>query len=136
MQKLLTWIRNRSAVNIERTYKDLDAAVAQLRAYNDDPDSVNKQELDELVNEAIEDANALLGFKGEKNWDGLFRELHEYLAKIRMELGEYEEAERQARFVLEYDRHEGEYLLKQIEAHKRGERMEDFDPSSVDEGEE
>ena len=136
MQKLLTWIRNLSAVNIERTYKDLDAAVAQLRAYNDDPDSVNKQELDELVNEAIDDANALLTFKGEKNWDGLFRELHEYLAKIRMELGEYEEAERQARFVLEYDRHEGEYLLKQIEAHKRGERIEDFDPSSIDEGEE
>ncbi|MDA1190862.1 MAG: hypothetical protein O3A46_04150 [Candidatus Poribacteria bacterium] len=123
----------RSSVNIERAYKDLDSAISGLRSYNDNPDGTDKEELDAIVQEAIGDANALLELKAEKTWDGLFREMHEYLAKIHMELTEYDKAEEHARFVLEYDRHEGEYLLQQIEAHKRGERLEDFDPSTVDE---
>ena len=59
--------------------------------------------------------------------------LSEYLAKIHMELRHYDIAEEQAQLVQEYDRHEGEYLIKQVAAHKAGERLEDFDPSSVDE---
>ena len=63
----------------------------------------------------------------------MFREMHEYLAKIHMELRHYDIADEQAQLVQEYDRHEGEYLIKQVAAHKAGERLEDFDPSSVDE---
>ncbi|GIX06316.1 MAG: hypothetical protein KatS3mg115_0719 [Candidatus Poribacteria bacterium] len=128
--------RIRNTVNIERAYKDLDHALSQLRQYNDDPESVDKETLDAEVQDALRQAHHLLSFEGQKNWSGLFRELHEYLAKIHMELYEYDEAEKHARAVLEYDRHEGEYLLKQIEAHKQGERLEDFDPSMVDEAEE
>ena len=131
------WVEKiRNTVNIERAYKDLDAALSQLRQYNDDPEAVDKEEVDEQVRDALRQAHHLLAFEGQKNWPGMFRELHEYLAKIHMELHEYDQAEQHARRVLEYDRHEGEYLFKQIEAHKQGERLEDFDPSSIDESEE
>ena len=136
MANIIDLIKGVNALNVERAYKRLDTAVSELRAYSENPDGMDKDELDDDVADAREDAAKILSHKGRKAWDGMFREVHEYLTKIHMELGEYEQAEEQGRFVLEYDRHEGEYLLKQIEAHKRGERIGDFDPSAVDESEE
>ncbi len=136
IQRLLAAYRRWTDLNIERVYKTMDAAVAQLRRESEqnaengpgDPPAMN-----ELTAEAMEDAERLLAMKGEKNWDGLFREMHEYLAKIHMELQQYDEALEQARYVTEYDRHEGEYLEKQIEAHRRGERLEDYEAGGADE---
>ncbi len=126
-------------MNIERVYKTMDAALAQLRreseqnAENAENGRGDPPAMNELAAEAMEDAERLLAMKGEKNWDGLFREMHEYLAKIYMEFQRYDEAMEQARYVTEYDRHEGEYLEKQIEAHRRGERLDDYEAGGADE---
>lgn len=139
IQRLLAAYRRWTDLNIERVYKTMDAAVAQLRqesernAENAENGRGEPPAMNELTSEAMEDAERLLAMKGEKNWDGLFREMHEYLAKIYMEFQQYDEALEQARYVTEYDRHEGEYLEKQIEAHRRGERLEDYEAGGADE---
>ncbi|MBT3270100.1 hypothetical protein HN371_23335 [Candidatus Poribacteria bacterium] len=131
MLNVLSLLRGGSRLNIEHTYKVLDAALSEVRG--GEPTDDSPAEVSEDVTEALEAADTVLAFKGEKAWDGMFREMHEYLAKIHMELRHYDIAEEQAQLVQEYDRHEGEYLIKQVAAHKAGERLEDFDPSSVDE---
>ena len=136
MANIIDLIRNINSLNIERAYKNMDTALTQLRAHAENPEAIDDEELEEQVTVAREEANRILSFEGKKAWEGMFREAHEYLAKFNMELKEYDDAEEQGRLVVEYDHHEGEYLLKQIEAHKRGERLEDFDPSAVDEAEE
>ena len=118
-------------MNIEHTYKVLDAALGEVRANEVEGDGPALPS-DDVV-DAMNAAEAILAFKGERPWDGMFREMHEYLAKIHMELKSYEIAQEQALLVQEYDRNEGEYLIKQVQAHKAGEKLEDFDPSSVDE---
>jgi hypothetical protein len=136
MANIIDFLKNLNILNIERAYKDLDTALTQLRAHAENAEAVDDEELEEQLAIAREEASKILAHEGKKPWDGMFREAHEYLAKFHMELKEYDEAEVQGRLVLEYDHNEGEYLLKQIAAHKRGERLEDFDPSAVDEGEE
>ena len=136
MANIIEWIKSVNAMNVERAYKHMDAALSSVRSYSESPDAVDKAGVDEDVSEARADAARILAYEGRKTWDGMFREVHEYLAKLHMELEEYDEAEEQGRFVLEYDRQEGDHLLKQIAAHKRGERLGDFDPSAVDESEE
>ena len=143
LQRLLAAYHRWTDLNIERVYKAMDAAVAHLRQQSEAAAAAEAEDgrgeppaKNDLVNEAMEDAERLLAMKGEKSWDGLFREMHEYLAKIHMELQEYDEALEQARFVLEYDRHEGEYLEKQIEAHRRGERIEDMQAAGAEEPDE
>ncbi len=132
MRSLLSMLGGGNRINIEHTYKVLDAALSEVRAAEtgDEPGTPSED-----VDEALEAAGAVLAFKDDKPWDGMFREMHEYLAKIHMELRHYDVAGEQALLVQEYDRHEGEYLIKQIEAHQAGEKLEDFDPSSVDEAE-
>ena len=133
MRGLLSIFGGGNRINIEHTYKILDAALSEVRAA--EPGDEGPLTASEDVDEALEAAGAVLAFKDEKPWDGMFREMHEYIAKIHMELRHYDVAGEQALLVQEYDRHEGEYLIKQIEAHQSGERLEDFDPSSVDEAE-
>jgi hypothetical protein len=118
-------------INIEHTYKILDSALSEVRS--EDGKGEGPLTPSEDVEEALEAADAVLAFKGHKPWDGMFREMHEYLAKIHMALRHYDVAGEQALLVQEYDRHEGDYLIKQIEAHETGEQLDDFDPSSVDE---
>jgi hypothetical protein len=133
MRSVLSIFGGGNRINIEHTYKLLDAALSEVRG----GDSAGDEPLaaSEDVDEALEAAGAILAFKAEKPWDGMFREMHEYIAKIHMELRHYDVAGEQALLVEEYDRHEGEYLIKQIAAHQAGEELEDFDPSSVDEAE-
>ncbi|MBM3215448.1 hypothetical protein FJZ36_11095 [Candidatus Poribacteria bacterium] len=133
MRRILERIRHMNALNIERAYKHCDDAVAKLRAHNEDAESIERSVLDEIVAEAMSDANKVLALKSEKAWDGAFREMHEYLAKIHMELRQYDQAMEHGNAVAEYDRNEGEYLIKQIQAHESGGQMKDFDPSAVDE---
>lgn len=132
MRRWLTRLKNVNALNLERAYKHCDDALTRLRAYNQNPQSIEKALLDEIVAEAIADAHRILALKGEKAWDGAFREMHEYLAKIHMERHEFDLAREHAHGVREYDRHEGDYLLKQIDACEQGNLIGDFDHSRVE----
>lgn len=132
MRNWLTWLKNLNALNLERAYKHCDDALSKLRASNQNPQNIEKTLLDEIVAEAIADAHRILALKGEKTWDGAFREMHEYLAKIHMERREFDLAREHAQNVREYDRHEGDYLLKQIDAYEQGNLIGDFDPSKAE----
>jgi hypothetical protein len=135
MKDILSRLASVNALNIERAYKDCDQALGQLRAHAEHPEAVSDEELDALVARATEQAERILSFKGHKAWDGAYREMHEYLAKMDMERRRYDSARDHARAVSAYDRNEGEYLLKQIAAHESGQQIGDFDPSTADEEE-
>jgi hypothetical protein len=132
MRNWLSWLKSVNALNIERAYKHCDDAVGKLRSYHENPSTIDKALLDEIVAEAIADAKLILDLKGQKAWDGAFREMHEYLAKIHMERREFEPAREHANGVREYDRNEGDYLLKQIDAYQKGETIGDFDHSKAE----
>ena len=132
MPNWLSRLKSVNALNIERAYKHCDDAVGKLRGYNENPNSIDKALLDEIVAEAVADAKLILDLKGQKTWDGAFREMHEYLAKIHMELREFDSAREHANGVREYDRNEGDYLLKQVDASQQGKALGDFDHSKAE----
>lgn len=85
------------ALSIEKTYNQCDKALGALRAYNEKQNQENvpfsaseKAELDNVVNIAIENATRIVDKEGERNWPGVFREMHKNLANIYLELEEYE----------------------------------------------
>lgn len=85
------------ALSIEKTYNQCDKAVGALRAYNEKQQQENtpisateKAELDTVVNTAIENATRIVDKEGERNWPGVFREMHKNLANIYLELAEYD----------------------------------------------
>ncbi len=84
-------------LSIEKTYNQCDKALGALRAYNekqqqDSPSTsaAEKAELDTVVNTAIENATRIVDKEGERNWPGVFREMHKNLANIYLELAEYD----------------------------------------------
>ena len=96
------------AISIERTYNQCDKALNKLREYNEKIGEMQenkedlssfpadkKAELDEIVNNAIEGAKQLLGKKSERDWPGVFREMHKNLANIYFELHDYDKAREQ-----------------------------------------
>ncbi len=93
------------AVSIEKTYNDCDKAINKLRAYNERVEKMQenredvsrfpadeKAALDQIVNRAIEKATQLVNMEPERNWPGVFREMHKNLATIYFELHEYDKA--------------------------------------------
>ncbi len=85
------------AMSIEKTYNQCDKALGALRSYNEKQQQENvpysaseKTELDNVVNIAIENATRLVEKEGERNWPGVFREMHKNLANIYLELEEYD----------------------------------------------
>ena len=76
------------ALSIEKTYNQCDKALGALRSYNEKRNKENtpfsaseKAELDNVVNIAIENATRLVEKEGERNWPGVFREMHKKLGK-------------------------------------------------------
>ena len=68
-----------------------------LRAYNEKHAEANvpysaseKAELDNVVNIAIVSATRIVEKEGDRNWPGVFREMHKNLANIYLELEEYD----------------------------------------------
>ena len=49
-----------------------------------------KRPLDEVVNTAITDATRIIDKEGERNWPGVFREMHKNLASLYLELDEHD----------------------------------------------
>lgn len=85
------------ALSIEKTYNQCDAALSQLKAYNEKRQQTDfrisneeKAELDEVVNIAITNATRIVDREGNRNWPGVFREMHKNLADLYFELDEYD----------------------------------------------
>ncbi len=85
------------ALSIEKTYNQCDKALGQLKAYNEkrqQPDfRISDEEqaaLDTVVDTAVKNANRIVDKEGERNWPGVFREMHKNLANIYMELDEHD----------------------------------------------
>ena len=86
-----------SALSIEKTYNQCDAALSQLKAYNEKRQQADfrisneeKVELDEVVNAAITNATRIIDREGDRNWPGVFREMHKNLASLYLELDEHD----------------------------------------------
>ena len=87
------------ALSIEKTYNQCDAALSQLKAYNEKRQEADfrisdeeKAELDEVVNSAITNATRIVDREDDRNWPGVFREMHKSLADIYFELDEHDKA--------------------------------------------
>ena len=85
------------ALSIEKTYNECDKALGELKAYNEkrkDADfrisDEEKTALDEVVNTALENATRIINKEGERNWPGVFREMHKNLASLYLELDEHD----------------------------------------------
>lgn len=85
------------ALSIEKTYNQCDAALSQLKAYNENRQQPEfqisveeKAELDEAVNTAITNATRIVDREGDRNWPGVFREMHKNLASLYLELDEHD----------------------------------------------
>ena len=83
------------ALSIEKTYNQCDKAISDLKAYNEKRQQEDfrfsveeKAVLDEVVNTAITNATRIVDKEGERNWPGVFREMHKNLASIYLELDE------------------------------------------------
>ncbi len=85
------------ALSIEKTYNQCDKAIGQLKTYNEkrkQPDfrisDEEKATLDAVVNTAVNNASRIIEKEGDRNWPGVFREMHKNLANIYMELDEHD----------------------------------------------
>lgn len=85
------------ALSIEKTYNECDKALGQLKAYNEKRKQADfrisdeeKADLDAVVNTALENATRIVDKEGERNWPGVFREMHKNLASLYLELDEHD----------------------------------------------
>ena len=124
------------AVSIEKTYNDCDKAIKQLSAYNERIEKMRenheevsrfpadeKAALDQIVNHAIEKATQLVNMEPERNWPGVFREMHKNLATIYFELHEYDkvrEACEKLRNYGEVGRQDAEEVLQKLKDKEGG----------------
>jgi len=115
-------------VNIEKTYKSCDKALGLLKDYNKDPNAFTgekKLDMDEIVKEAEDMAKRILNLEGDKNWPGVFREMHKNLATMYLDMERYDDAREQCNQMLEYGevgRMESEEVLQQIGDRESGKK--------------
>lgn len=118
------------AIGIERTYNDCDKALKELGKYNErieelqenneDISSIPETEkaaLDEIVDHAIDRAKRLLSKESDRNWPGVFREMHKNLANIYFERHDYDkvpEACEQLSKYGEVGRQEAEEIMQKL----------------------
>ncbi|MBC8230291.1 hypothetical protein H8E77_12155 [bacterium] len=113
-------------VNIEKTYKSCDKALGLLKDYHKNPDAFageKKADMDEMVKEAEDGAKRILNLEGEKNWPGVFREMHKNLATMYLDMGRYDDAREQCNQLLEYGevgRIDSDEVLQQINDRESG----------------
>ena len=115
-------------VNIEKTYKSCDKALGLLKDYNKNPNAFTgekKLDMDEIVKEAEDMAKRILNLEGDKNWPGVFREMHKNLATMYLDMERYDDAREQCNQMLEYGevgRMESEEVLQQIGDRESGKK--------------
>ena len=124
------------AVSIEKTYNDCDKAINKLRAYNERVEKMRenheegsrfpadeKVALDQIVNHAIEKATQLVNMEPERNWPGVFREMHKNLANIYFELHEYDKVHEKCEKLRDYGevgRQDAEEILQKLKDKEGG----------------
>ena len=124
------------AVSIEKTYNDCDKAIDQLRQHNEKIETMSengedvtnlpvdeKMVLDEVVNHAITKAKQLVGKESERNWPGVFREMHKNLGTIYFEQCEYDKVREECEHLQKYGevgRQDAEELLQQVKDKETG----------------
>ena len=93
------------SMDIERTYGNCDRAISLLQSYNEDPNGFSekkKTDMNETVELAIREATDLINMEGERNWVGVFREMHLNLASIHLELGNREKVDHHCQQLANY----------------------------------
>lgn len=119
------------AVGIERTYNDCDKALKELGKFNErieemqenseDINSIPESEkaaLDEVVDYAIERAKKLLSKESERNWPGVFREMHKNLANMYFERGDYDKVPEECEQLSNYGevgRQEAQEIMQKLQ---------------------
>lgn len=129
-------------LSIEKTYNQCDKALGELRAYNEKRQQENvafsaseKAELDNVVSIAIENATKIVDKEGERNWPGVFREMHKNLANIYLELEEYDRVREECELLQNYGevgKLDAEEVIKTLNERENG----DSSPPSVPPAEE
>ena len=119
------------ALSIEKTYNQCDKALGALRAYNEKRQQENtsvspseKAELDNVVSIAIENATRIVEKEGERNWPGVFREMHKNLANIYLELDEYDKVREACERLQNYGevgKLDAEEVIKNLNERENGE---------------
>ena len=117
-------------LSIEKTYNQCDKALGALRAYNEKRKQENvpysaseKAELDNVVNIAIENATKIVEKEGERNWPGVFREMHKNLANIYLELEEYDRVREECELLQNYGevgKLDAEEVIKNLNERENG----------------
>jgi tetratricopeptide (TPR) repeat protein len=136
------------ALSIEKTYNACDKAINQLRQHNENikqmeenGEDVNslpaaeKSALDEVVNNAITKATQLLNKESERNWPGVFREMHRNLGTIYLEQHEYDKAREKCEQLKNYGevgRLDAEDLLQRVEDRETGKTDEATESAESD----
>lgn len=135
-------------LSIEKTYNDCDKAINQLRERNkkikqmeENGEDVNslpeaeKSALDEVVNNAIAKATQLLSKESERNWPGVFREMHRNLGTIYLEQHEYDKAREKCEQLKKYGevgRLDAEDLLQRVQDSETGKTNETDESAELD----
>lgn len=127
-------------LSIEKTYNQCDKALGALRAYNEKRQQENapfsaseKAELDNVVSIAIENATKIVDKEGERNWPGVFREMHKNLANIYLELDEYDNVREECEHLQNYGevgKLDAEEVIKNLNERENGDSSP---PPSVEE---
>lgn len=127
-------------LSIEKTYNQCDKALGELRAYNEKRQQENapfsaseKAELDNVVSIAIENATKIVDKEGERNWPGVFREMHKNLANIYLELEEYDNVREECELLQNYGevgKLDAEEVIKNLNERENGDSSP---PPSVEE---
>ena len=117
-------------LSIEKTYNQCDKALGALRAYNEKRRQENvpfsasdKAELDNVVSMAIENATKIVDKEGERNWPGVFREMHKNLANIYLELEEYDSVREECEHLQNYGevgKLDAEEVIKNLNERENG----------------
>lgn len=117
-------------LSIEKTYNQCDKALGALRSYNEKQNQENaafsaseKAELDNVVNIAIENATKIVDKEGERNWPGVFREMHKNLANIYLELEEYDRVREECELLQNYGevgKLDAEEVIKNLNERENG----------------
>lgn len=125
------------ALSIEKTYNECDKALGALKSYNEKRQEANfrisdadKTALDEVVNTAIANATRILDMEGQRNWPGVFREMHKNLASLYLELDEHDKVRTACERLQEYGepgRLDADEVMQSLKEKEGGEEGEEAD---------
>jgi tetratricopeptide (TPR) repeat protein len=110
---------------IQRAYSAYDKISGLLDERDKNPNFDKKKELDEELQSFEKQTLDLLNnYEGEKNWPGVFREMHMNLARVYMKMDRFDEAEKECSKVEKYDPIDAEELRNALQELMSGRHIE------------